>query len=687
MSHVFVARESSGETVSNVSQMKGSEQRTPGRTLAVVGGMIALLSILLADGVFTFRAETGRSAIVCFGLVLFILGTGAEVLRGRLALVPSPAAWGLAILVLWGMLSMLWGEPGPLGVFQGTKYVLLTLAMVCISAWPSAWVVKWSGRILACGLLLLGVIWGLGVALNWERWNFGRPLRLQFGHPNLLGSAVVFSALWVWGTCVNGSDRMWRWVGLPALAVAAGLALATDSRGAILVGLAGGTVFVLATARWGEARKWSVSLGRAALFLAVGALTVKAASTSRFGTKVVETLSGVSASDQERWQIFRLAWEAATETPATNALGHGFGHFYRVSLGWNPRDFGRVGSDRYVADFAHSEYLDWWLDCGVVGLVLWLGVWGLTVRRLAKTAFSSPGGPDARLATTSLAIVFTWLALGAADLSTRYIGPQAIAWLVLGLAWSEVARPARLSLGSRLWVWGALFAPVVWAAGIAPLMMSEIWTRRAYASMTSGDAPGSVEAGRKAVTWKADHAEALYLLLRRSAERGDFAEGRASMEALERAAPGFADSARWWATLLIAKGEYATAAGVLRSYQMAAPYDFEAYLDLPMAALAAGDRNLLEECMADLLVYVIETSNDREKSRHRTSVVSFGDGRALLIEPGDGSPTLTLPYRGLPGLIWGRKPASFDEARRLAIAGINRFLATELKAGTPLLEE
>lgn len=663
---------------------------------AVGGGILAMAAALLADGSVTFRPETGRAALVSTGLSVFVAATTVDVLLKRRTLQLNFATNTLIVLLLWCAVITSCGKPGYLGWFQWAKFVALTSGVLALSAWPVEQVTRLASRVLIVSLIALFGFWGLGAVAGWESaaWRFSSPLSLHFGNPNMLGAtlalAVVYTAGMVWGEV----QRVWRILGIAAVVMGSAMIVATDSRGAILFSLAGGTALVLALCRWVEQKSWLASVLWASAFFIIVSFGLGQVSTEHFQTKIASMSSGVSESDHGRWQLYQHAWNDLSSSMVMLVAGNGLGRFSRVSYTWNPRDYHVVTTDTIVSDYVHSEYLEWWLDAGIVGLVLWLVLWGATLYRLLRQASDIAFPVPVRaLAVTLMATMVVWLGIGLADVSTRYSGPQLLAWLILGIAWhmpltskSNDTIFKRVTLPRWLVVMTTAVS-IMSAAIILSYTVSELWTLRAYQHIQKKDVKASLMAGKQAVRWNPRNPDARYLLLKLAGETGNLELGRMSKLELDRSAPAFRDADRWWGELLFAVHDYPGSTQALRRYQKKSPYDFMGYQDLPTIAFLSGDRAILDQAVTDLFVSAIEFLNSIEKTNHQVNSIYYSGSLALEVIPADGSPSLTLPVSGLVGIIWSSAPTSIGHGRQMTRDGLNHFLKKELGARTQVIPE
>lgn len=123
------------------------------------------------------------------------------------------------------------------------------------------------------------------------------------------------------------------------------------------------------------------------------------------GVASVTRLDNVISSGTERLIIYDIAWQRIKEKPL---LGHGYNHFQYYQLSDQP--LSRKG---IITKFVHNDYLQIWMETGIVGLLLLLAVILLFYVTLYKYIKSS--GHQKALATALLAGMTAYFAHALVD--------------------------------------------------------------------------------------------------------------------------------------------------------------------------------------------------------------------------------------------------------------------------------
>lgn len=664
-----------------------------GELMLVRGLMVLLvLGLFIAGTHVTYHAEVFRGVVFAvIAAVLVAVALAAPMLRGR-SFGASRVVWLGVALVGWSLVAQRIGpHPGYLGDYQVAKLAMLGLLVLVVAARPDAISPAFIAKCLAVAILLLGGFAIVGWLAGWQVRNvrFTQPLTLVFINQNVLGAAIVPATVLLAGlSSLRSVGRRWRWVCVLAVVVGTVLAIGTQSRIAIGATLAGGTMVTLIFLRVALRRPWWQAAVGAMAFIAVIIAGAKFATTERFERKVAAMITQAGYHAPMRPHYYRLTLDAAADSPRLLVAGVGFSSFGRV-LHTVPATSGRVHGDRPLTLYLHCEYLEWLHDAGAIGLGLFLSVIGaaafVAIRRLRQRGGD---GDDRLIAGAMVATIAAWLVLGLVTVGTRYVGAQAMLALVVGLAW----RGGGVRLSSRVVAFGLLAVAAASVYVHVGYFMSDRHLLAAHDALGRGEAIRSESQLRQAISaadaslaWRSNNVHAAYRGLLAGVRLGDLDTATGYYDRLATHAPRFFDSEPAYALALAEAGRYGDAARTLMAYRPLAPNDYKSLISLPVYALLAGDGQMLNRSLLQLLADAINHVNLRDQRSHRADIITADGQTALRIKPDGGDRQFTVTQDQAAGVILGRTPATSDEARSLVATGVNRFLAEYLGVTKPLL--
>jgi O-antigen ligase len=188
-----------------------------------------------------------------------------------------------------------------------------------------------------------------------------------YGHKNLLGRAMVFTALAAWATCLDNQTSRPLWA-IPALLSAVVLIVLSGSAQSVLM-------LVLSFAALGPflsvlASRFERIRFRAVVFLLFGSMA-GAVAVSWLGEEALALL-GRDATLTDRTVIWDILIEFGLERPW---FGRGYSAF------WMSNAAVAFGERWTFLDHAHNGYMDLWLELGHVGLGLFLLLLIIAVKR------------------------------------------------------------------------------------------------------------------------------------------------------------------------------------------------------------------------------------------------------------------------------------------------------------------
>lgn len=344
-------------------------------------------------------------------------------LPALVALWGSRALWGgvwrenplicVAILAwcAWAAMSLFWtAADEPLKALKRIAYVMLFLV-----AFPLLQTV----RPQAISLLLRVATIALALAALWSLYlHFYAHLR-PFGerlggigeaaHPILGGYVMALAA--VWGLQFIPRGLLARVVWAVVLLVLFGFVVLTQSRGACLALL----FSALSMPLWSSGRRAWLIAGGVAVAAVVGML--------RFASWFMER--GLSY----RPEIFAESVSMMLQSPW---LGLGIGSDYRVVTANHPEGF----------DHSHNLLTHIGIELGLVGLLLWLGVWICTL----LVGWRQRATLEGRLLLGSVLLASVAVQFDAASIWGTPRAEWFLTWLPVGLALALVARAASVKM-------------------------------------------------------------------------------------------------------------------------------------------------------------------------------------------------------------------------------------------------
>ena len=421
----------------------------------VLLALVPFSAVLCLPELSTF--QLGKAVLVGPLLaVLLIGGAGRGIWPGRLVL-------GAAILVVLVGLGALLRSPSPgVGAWELWLDLLFLGAMLA------------GARIGPPRRLFMGVAGAGGLLVTVTALEMAGVGPLcpaavaqagTMGNPNFTGALLALAA----PACLAlalGSRSRWRtaaWTGL-ILASLASLAVLGSWTGAVGAGFGLSAVALHALTRRGR-RRTALGLTLVILGVAGGALT---------SPTVRDHLA-------DRGYMARCAAGAAAERPLA---GSGLGGFPRAFLEAqaelleaHPEERGRWTR----ALHAHSEPLHALVERGILGMLVWLALWGVILWSLLATRGRSPG----RAGLTGILVAGLALSLG------EFPGHLVPVQLTLGLAVGGMSAPTD-SPASEPHPGSSRARVLVWLLAI-PLFLVPPWLALSDRALTRGDPSTALE--------------------------------------------------------------------------------------------------------------------------------------------------------------------------------------------------
>jgi O-antigen ligase len=288
--------------------------------------------------------------------------------RAREALASNQTIIALvAVFVLWLLVSLAWA-PVPAAANRPVKELLYAAFgfVLLLGAIVERRHVHWLVWAFIIGAAL-SVLWGaakgglsVGTGTGSEVANVDGRFEGGAGDPNYLAAVLVPAIMLAGGLAVQRVPRQRLMLALSTVIIAVGLA-ATQSRGGLI---AAGVCSLVALLIWRGRRRLIATL----IALAAAATAVFFLVNPGAWHRIHESNEGSGRVD-----IWKVAWRVVHDHPF---FGVGFAQFPQVS----PHYVLQPGALNYVSlivekhILVHNIYLQLWVEDGIVGLLLFLGV-------------------------------------------------------------------------------------------------------------------------------------------------------------------------------------------------------------------------------------------------------------------------------------------------------------------------
>lgn len=199
----------------------------------------------------------------------------------------------------------------------------------------------------------------------WNVDNFLGRIFSTMGHPNYLADYLVFVApLFLWKFLESNRRSRWFWI-VAWLVIGTALVL-TLSRGALLGAMIGYVFFGVVYGKWKQNRKIYLGVLLAPLVLVFILV----------GTGRLQFTAENTRSISSRLVMWKPTMELIAKRPL---LGYGLDTFALDFAPVAPKELLQTEDFSSYADRAHNFFLDTLVSVGVVGLVFFLIVFGLTI--------------------------------------------------------------------------------------------------------------------------------------------------------------------------------------------------------------------------------------------------------------------------------------------------------------------
>jgi exopolysaccharide production protein ExoQ len=307
-------------------------------------------------------------------LLSYAIVAGLTALRFKAVLRALLVGWPILLLCGWILLSVTWGpEPGKSGVLR--YFTMVLFAAYVASRFTTEELVAFLTRgfalavVISIGAVVLVPKLGFGTAAG----IYASSWRGAFTHKNWLGAAMSL------GVFVSGYSYIiranMRWLSLVTL-LGCLLLLAMSKSATGLVSTAISLLVLMFGAAVQKRGPVMRSLAFCALAGAILVLLILPLGVIDISTSELSRIAGRSATLTGRTDLWRAVWAAIQHHPL---LGHGYGF-------WEHDTITRAniwGEANWQVPHSHNDWLDAWLQIGLIGLMISAFVWFSGIARAA----------------------------------------------------------------------------------------------------------------------------------------------------------------------------------------------------------------------------------------------------------------------------------------------------------------
>lgn len=305
----------------------------------------------------------GLSIFLCFVWGMVHLARGAS--AGDYAVPRSKTLLFMGLFWLLVLLSVSWSAIPYISVMGFCFFSVLPITLFGFAIFPDRRAMMFVAYVLA-GVMAILAVWAMIQFFFFNEYYWGRA-RHPLADPNSLGALFNLALLPAMGWMMAAPDRRQRLMGGALSILLVGGLMATGSRGAFLsAGISFAVFLFLNRAQIMSRRRGLLAVAFAAvLFFFLTAYGNK--THENMLTRVTETatLSAEDELDTNRTDIWRGAWAMVKDHPL---IGTGIASFYQYYPGY------RLPSDETGAYMAHSDPLQFWVELGIGGPILFYAV-------------------------------------------------------------------------------------------------------------------------------------------------------------------------------------------------------------------------------------------------------------------------------------------------------------------------
>jgi exopolysaccharide production protein ExoQ len=345
-------------------------------------------------------------------------------------------AWPIVILCGWILLSARWA-PEPAVSFNRAGHFMFDFLFCCYltSRYSTEEFVNLAtkGFAISVGASLAAMVLAPDLGYYAGAGDYGNAWRGAFVHKNALGAAMAF------GTIVSGYSYFFRANHrlLSAATFLGCLFLLVMSRSATAV-IATAIASLVAITAWAVESRQRTTVFRT---LALGGLTIVVfvlivgLPLLDLNLNALSGIAGRSGTLTGRTDVWRAVWAAIRERPY---FGYGYAFWDQssvarsniwLSLGWAP-------------PHSHNNWLDAYLQLGVVGLGLCVFIWFTAIRRVMWLVFVRYGHG----ALLYLTILFACLAQSVSETIMFSPGIGSLFWIVISYIYIARVTQERLAI-------------------------------------------------------------------------------------------------------------------------------------------------------------------------------------------------------------------------------------------------
>lgn len=454
---------------------------------------IALFLSLWPDSVLSgelTRLLAVLAAMAGAGMLAFAGGG----IAGRAIAAPRLAA---AVVLLWLLVavSCIWSvAPGTTLIYAGIFSVMpaTLLALLFASPQPRAAFLK-ALAFMSGGLVLLLALWALVQVFILPEYLVSGQVRHPFANPNAYAGFLNLSAFAALGLYFSASGAWPRRLLFAGLVVI-GAALAAISSQAAALTMGGGLILSFALLRGGlPAGAWKAFAGIIVLVVVIGTVMGVMPGKTDLVTRFGHLIAGHTESWDNRLDIWRAALALIAQHPF---LGTGYRTFFLTYPSV------RLPSEVYSGGYmVHSDPLEYWVEIGVAGVILFYAIGVIAVMRFArwlKTSLKRDPLTVFLFCGCAAFIVHTHVDFLLYTMPAMMLFALAFGALMVRTAAGDEAAVTPFSFTEKLPQQGQAFVavlPVLLLLGVfVPLMLGEHYASRAAALIRKDDVEGFARA-------------------------------------------------------------------------------------------------------------------------------------------------------------------------------------------------
>jgi len=669
-----------------------------------------LLLLTLISGQITYYVENSKTMVVMVFAGIVSVWLAVRSIRRRDAVTVDLGVLLLGGYFLWHALVTVVGSG-----YDTSFYYAKAFGFFAVFVWARQIVRREDlplyPRVLPVVTALLGVVWLGGFLLTWqgllhfESIRFDRPLNLTFGNQNYLGCFCAMSAPLMVSAALNEKADFWRWLSGAGFLLAILMGLATQSRLTFTVMALAPAALVLIDLLVLRGTRWYLAVGATAAYLLAYLTAVSLLQMQWIEGNLSTTLSGSNESDIGHLVIWRATWSLIGDDAPRFLFGHGWGYLYQHIFTFPFERIHYAGPEKEFR-YAHCEYLDIWLEGGLVGLGLFLALVITTLVKLARIVFAlekprkrireksapgageaigSKGGRDGRanweraLALSLAGGICAYLAFGLVDPSTRYTVTQFPFLLLMVSSWALIAEP--LKVPAPAWSTVPLAVLALYASWIGIRNFAADHYFMSSVKISDKDPKTAAEWLDKALWWDPNHVEALARKLFIAVSETNLETGREYWKRLNNTIPQFQKAGEMYSHLLYQTQQFDDAVAASRDYIDANYYDIDGRSFYAIYLLTAELRDDYSRQIGEILRVYMDLYNLGEGTRFEVRLTESPETVPVL-EVVDGRPIgdrtrYQYNLRELGQSIMDPPPERFSEARRRILRTLSSIMQSD----------